>query len=101
MSSVEEDGVIAVEGEAIGRITGLSFVPDPAVAGSETRVLKAAAVQALAAELAARAKSLSATADTELKLSRLGAIEWQGHAVGRLAAADARYRPRAEVIAER
>ncbi len=100
MSSVEEDGVIAVEGEAIGRITGLSFVPDPAVAGSETRVLKAAAVQALAAELAARAKSLSATADTELKLSRLGAIEWQGHAVGRLAAADARYRPRAEVIAD-
>lgn len=100
MSSVEEDGVIAVEGEAIGRITGLSFVPDPAVAGSETRVLKAAAVQALAAEVAARAKSLSATADTELKLSRLGFIEWQGHAIGRLVAADARYRPRAEVIAD-
>lgn len=100
MSSVEEDGVIAVEGEAVGRITGLSFTPDPSVAGSETRLLKAAAVQALAAEVAARAKSLSATADTELKLSRFGHIEWQGHAVGRLVAADARYRPRAEVVAD-
>lgn len=100
MSSVEEDGVIAVEGEAIGKIAGLSFVADPAVAGSETRLLKTTAVQALAAEVTARAKSLSATADTELKLSRLGFIEWQGHPVGRLAAADARFRPRAEVIAD-
>ena len=100
MSSVEEDGVIAVEGEAIGKIAGLSFVADPAVAGSETRLLKTAAVQALAAEVTARAKSLSATADTELKLSRLGFIEWQGHPVGRLVAADARFRPRAEVIAD-
>ncbi len=100
MSSVEEDGVIAVEGEAIGKIAGLSFVADPAVAGSETRLLKTAAVQALAAEVAARAKSLSATSDTELKLSRLGFIEWHGHPVGRLVAADARFRPRAEVIAD-
>lgn len=100
MSSVEEDGVISVEGEAVGKISGLSFVPDPSIAGNETRVLKAAAVQALAAEVAARAKSLSATADTELKLSRLGFIQWQGQSVGRLAAADARYRPRAEVIAD-
>ncbi len=100
MSSVEEDGVISVEGEAVGRILGLSFIPDPSIAGSETRVLKAAAVQALAAEVAARAKSLSATADTELKLSRLGNIEWQGQSVGRIASADARYRPRADVIAD-
>jgi ATP-dependent RNA helicase SUPV3L1/SUV3 len=100
MSSVEDDGVISVEGEAVGKISGLSFVPDPSIAGHETRVLKAAAVQALAAEIAARAKSLSSTADTELKLSRLGNIEWQGHAVGRLSLADARYKPRADVISD-
>ncbi|MFO1033760.1 MAG: helicase-related protein [Hyphomicrobiales bacterium] len=100
MSSVEDDGVISVEGEAVGRIEGLRFIPDASIAGGETRILKAAAVQALATELAARAKALSATADTELKLSRLGAILWQGHAVGRLAAADARYKPRAELIAD-
>jgi ATP-dependent RNA helicase SUPV3L1/SUV3 len=100
MSSVEDDGVISVEGEAVGRIEGLRFIPDASIAGGETRILKAAAVQALAAELAARAKSLSSTADTELKLSRLGHITWQGHAVGRLVAADARYKPRAEVLAD-
>lgn len=100
MSSVEEDGVIAVEGEAVGRIAGLSFIPDPAVANGGTSLLRTAAVQALAAEVTARAKSLAVTADTELKLSRFGLIEWQGHAVGRLVASDARFRPRAEVIAD-
>ena len=33
-------------------------------------------------------------------MSRFGLIEWQGHPVGRLVAADARFRPRAEVIAD-
>ncbi|MCA0432261.1 MAG: hypothetical protein LCH46_03265 [Proteobacteria bacterium] len=100
MSSVEDDGVISVEGEAVGRIQGLSFIPDPSIAGSETRVLKAAAVQALASEVAARAKSLSSSSESELKLSRLGQIIWQGHAVGKLAGGDQRFRPRAEVIAD-
>ena len=84
MSSVEEDGAIAVEGEVIGRIAGLSFVPGEALAGGETRLLKQAAVQALTTEVTARAISLSTTADTELRLTRQGDIVWQGNAIGRL-----------------
>jgi ATP-dependent RNA helicase SUPV3L1/SUV3 len=100
MSSVEEDGAIAVEGEVIGRIAGLSFVPGEALGGGETRLLKQAAVQALTTEVAARAISLSTTADTELRLTRQGDIVWQANAIGRLHGGDARFKPRVEVIAD-
>ena len=99
MSSVEEDGAISVEGEVIGRIVGLSFVPGEALAG-ETRLLKQAAVQALTTEVTARAISLATTADTELRLTRQGDIIWQGQPIGRLHGGDARFKPRVEVIAD-
>jgi ATP-dependent RNA helicase SUPV3L1/SUV3 len=100
MSSVDEGGAIAVEGEEIGRIAGLSFAPGAALAGSDAKLLKAAAVQALVTEMAARATVLSTCADTELKLSRKGDILWQGHPVGKLQAGDHRFKPRPEVLAD-
>ncbi len=100
MSSVEEDGVISVEGEVIGRIVGLSFVPGDALDGGETRLLKQAAVQALTTEVTARAIALATTADTELRLSRQGDIVWQGQPIGKLHGGDARFKPRVEVIAD-
>jgi ATP-dependent RNA helicase SUPV3L1/SUV3 len=100
MSSVEEDGAISVEGEVIGRIVGLSFVAGEALDGGESRLLKQAAVQALTAEVTARAISLATTADTELRLSRQGDIVWQGQPIGKLHGGDARFKPRVEVIAD-
>lgn len=100
MSSIDEGGVITVEGEEIGRIAGLSFTPAAALAGSDARLLKAAAVQALVTEVAARATVLSTCADTELKLARTGEILWQGNAVGRIQSGDHRFKPRAEVVAD-
>ncbi len=100
MTSVEDDGAIHVEGEFVGRIRGLSFLPDASIVAGDGRVMKAAAQQALAVEVAARAKALAMTADTDLKLTRDGNITWQTHAVGKLEAGDARYRPRVEVVAD-
>ena len=100
MSSVEDDGAISVEGEVIGRIVGLSFVPGEALAGDESKLLKAAAVQVLVTEVAARATTLSLTSDTDLKLSRTGEITWQKNVIGRVLPGDARFKPRAEVVAD-
>jgi ATP-dependent RNA helicase SUPV3L1/SUV3 len=100
MTSVEDDGAIHVEGEFVGRIQGLSFSPDASIVAGEGRMMKAAAQQALATELSARAKALAMTADTELKLSREGRVMWQGHAVGKLEAGDNRFRPRVELLAD-
>jgi ATP-dependent RNA helicase SUPV3L1/SUV3 len=100
MSSVEEDGAISVEGEVIGRIAGLSFVPGEALDGGESRLMKQAAVQALTTEVSARAIVLATTADTELRLSRQGDIIWQAYPIGKLQAGDARFKPRVEVLAD-
>ncbi len=100
MSSIEEDGAISVEGEVIGRIVGLSFVPGDALDGGESRLLKQAAVQALSTEVTARAISLATTADTELRLSRQGDIVWHGQPIGKLHGGDVRFKPRVEVIAD-
>ena len=100
MSIIEEDGAITVEGDVIGRVEGLCFMPTEALAGEESRLLKAAAVQVLTTEIAARATVLANTSDVELKLARTGEIIWQGHAIGKLQPGDHRFKPRAEVISD-
>ncbi|MDE2384916.1 MAG: hypothetical protein KGO53_09875 [Alphaproteobacteria bacterium] len=100
MTNVEAGGEVHVEGEFVGRIQGLSFIPDAAAAATELQALKAAAQTAVTAELLARAQALTMTADTELKLSRTGEILWTGQAVGRVVAGDHAYRPRVEVLAQ-
>ncbi len=100
MTSVEEDGAIRVEGELIGHIRGLCFVPDAGLASDDTKVMRAAALQSLSLELSARAKSLSMTADPELKLTRDGRIIWLGNAVGHVSKGDHRFKPRVEIDAD-
>ncbi|MFN0194792.1 MAG: helicase-related protein [Aestuariivirga sp.] len=84
MSTVEEDGAIHVEGEYVGRVKGLSFIADGSGEGAEARVLKAAAVQAVASEIGNRAKALAVSPDTELKLSLNGRFVWNHAEVGKI-----------------
>ncbi len=99
MSTVEEDGAIHVEGEYVGRIKGFNFVPDGVSEGAEARVLKAAALQAVAAEVLARAKAVSMSADPDLKIDAQGLILWHSAAVGKLEPGAALLKPRATVLA--
>ena len=100
MSSVESDGSVVVEGEALGRVEGLSFIPAPELAGDSGRLAKQAALQAVAQEIQARATSLAASADTDLKLSRDGKIIWHHAAVGEVQPGDGMLQLRAEVLAD-
>ena len=99
MSTVEEDGAIHVEGEYVGRIKGFNFIPDGVSETHEQRTLKAAAVQAVAAEILARANAASMSADTDLKLTRDGQIIWSHAAIGFVEAGDTLLGPRARVLA--
>jgi hypothetical protein len=56
------------------------------------RALKAAALQAVAAEITARAKAVAASADTDLKLAGRQII-WNHAAVGRLEAGASLLKP--------
>ncbi len=99
MSTVEDDGAIHVEGEYVGRIKGFHFLPDGVSEGAEARTLKAAALQAVAAEIQARAKAVAVSADPDLKLTRDGQIVWNHAPIGRLEAGASILKPRATVLA--
>ena len=99
MSSVEEDGVIHVEGEYVGRIKGFNFVPDGASESQEQRTLKAAAVHAVSAEILARANAAATSADPDLKLTRDGNIIWNHEPIGFVEAGDSLLKPVARVLA--
>jgi ATP-dependent RNA helicase SUPV3L1/SUV3 len=99
MSTVEDDGAIRVEGEYVGRIQGFYFLPDGVSEGAEARTLKAAALQAVAGEILARAKAVSVSADPDLKLMRDGHIVWNHAPVGQLEAGASILKPRATVLA--
>ena len=99
MTTIEASGEVRVEGEFVGRVEGLLFKSEAGV-GPEHNALKAASAAAVATEIAARAQSLAATPDTEIKLSRLGELIWHGNVIGKISAGDHPLRPRAEVIAD-
>ncbi len=99
MATMEGDGGVQVEGEYVGRIKGFNFIPDGVSETQEQRTLKAASLQAVAAEMQARAMSAAASPDTDFKLTRSGAIIWNDAEIGQLEAGDSLLQPRARLIA--
>lgn len=73
--TLEQDGVLAVEGEVVGRIEGFRFMVDPAAGHADRRMLLAAGEKALPALLARRAEWLLGEGMGELVLQG-GAILW-------------------------
>lgn len=99
MTAVNGDGEVLVEGEYVGRLHGFVFVPDPRAEGEQGRVLRNAASQALAGEIAERAQRLVTAPDADITLSEHGRILWSGHPVAELKGSDNVLAPRVELIA--
>jgi ATP-dependent RNA helicase SUPV3L1/SUV3 len=85
---VDEDGVVTVDGEAIGRLIGFRFKGDHQARHGDMKRLLAAAERRLGVELATRAKALAADPDENFTLAtdagRPVAIFWRGDVVARL-----------------
>jgi len=79
--TLEPDGHLTVEGEAIGRLEGFRFHVDPSAGVADRRMLLAAGEKALPALLAKRAEWLLAQGLGELEISG-GAIRWSGQGQG-------------------
>ncbi|WP_156678301.1 helicase-related protein [Sphingomonas profundi] len=96
--TVSEDGVVAVDGEAIGHLDGFRFRVDHATRHGDMKRLLAAADRRLGGELARRAKALAAAPDAGFTLAtdpgRPIAIFWRGHIVARLQRGRAMLAPR-------
>ncbi len=98
--AVDDDGTVAVEGEAIGTLDGFRFVADPAARAGEKRMLLAAAERHLPREFARRCAALVAAPDPEFSLAFDGVapprILWRGARVGKLTAGRDALNPRIE-----
>ena len=84
--ALDEAGGVSIGGEAIGRLDGFRFVPDPRAVGIHGRTLRAAALKGLESELASRLHRLAEAPDDAITLSEHGKLWWDGANVGRLLA---------------
>ena len=83
---LDESGGVIVGGEAVGKLDGFRFAPDPRAEGIHGRTLRAAALKALEGEFARRERRLLAAEAREITLSEHGRIWWDGAIVARLTA---------------
>ena len=95
---VSEEGLVRVDGEAIGRLEGFSFRVDPSARAADQRMLLAAAERHLAVELASRGTALASAPDAHLALAisadAMPAIQWHGLTVATLTKGKHRLAPR-------
>ena len=95
---VAEDGVVSVDGEAIGHLEGFRFKVDPQAKAGDMKRLLAAAERRLGDELGRRAKALAADGDPAFSLAtdagRPVAIFWRGDVVARLSRGRSLLQPR-------
>ena len=96
------DGIVRVDGEAIGTLDGFAFRVDPAARAADRRMLLAAAERHLAGEMAQRAAALGASEDSAFALDldpgRSPGILWNGVRVGVLVRGRSRLMPRIEPV---
>lgn len=86
--AVDEDGLVTVETEPLGRIDGFKFAVDPSARGADRKRLLAAAERYLVKERARRASDLVAAPDAAFHLDGTRSplvLQWAGHDVATLA----------------
>jgi ATP-dependent RNA helicase SUPV3L1/SUV3 len=98
--ALDEAGGVSIGGEAIGKLEGFRFVPDPRAVGIHGRTLRAAALKGLESEIANRTVALAGAADAAITLSEHGKLWWEGAIVGRLVAGPSPLSPAVEVLAD-
>ncbi|WP_374408036.1 helicase-related protein [Pelagerythrobacter sp.] len=81
--TLDSDGAVLVEGEAIGRLEGFRFAVDPAASHGDRKMLLAAGEKALPRILTERAEALVAAGLEGVAIER-GALLWQGHELARI-----------------
>ncbi|WP_454917909.1 helicase-related protein [Xanthobacter sediminis] len=99
-TEISKTGDVTVEGHVIGHLHGFQFQAEPTAGGEEAKALRAAAQQALAGEIEARANRLAQAVDEAFVLTIDGTIRWTGEAVAKLIPGEEVLKPRFKIIAD-
>jgi ATP-dependent RNA helicase SUPV3L1/SUV3 len=97
---LDDSGGVIIGGEAVGKLEGFRFAPDPRAEGVHGKTLRAAALKGLEGEFTARANRLIAADDKALTLSEHGRIWWDGAVVAQLAAGPSLFAPDVTLVAD-
>ncbi len=95
--TIGDDGDVYIEKHFVGRLKGFVFSPDMEAGGTEGKALRAAALKALATEIAARAGSLAEAGDKDITLADNGGIVWRGDEIAKLTVAENSLQPRIQL----
>jgi ATP-dependent RNA helicase SUPV3L1/SUV3 len=97
---LDDSGGVIIGGEAVGKLDGFRFAPDPRAEGVHGKTLRAAAVKGLEGEFFARANRLTAAEDNAFTLSEHGRIWWDGAIVAQLGAGASPLAPTVTLVAD-
>jgi ATP-dependent RNA helicase SUPV3L1/SUV3 len=97
---LDDSGGVIIGGEAVGKLDGFRFAPDPRAEGVHGKTLRAAAVKGLEGEFFARANRLAAAEDNAFTLSEHGRIWWDGAIVAQLSAGVSPLAPTVELAVD-
>ncbi|HET8646390.1 MAG TPA: helicase-related protein, partial [Vicinamibacteria bacterium] len=98
MTTIGDDGEVAVQGLRAGVLEGFRFRPH-APAGEGSRALLAAANRALRALMPERVQALEAEEEAAFAIGPAAELLWRGAPVARLAAGESALAPRVDVLA--
>jgi ATP-dependent RNA helicase SUPV3L1/SUV3 len=98
--ALDEAGGVSIGGEAIGKLEGFRFVPDPRAVGIHGRTLRAAALKGLESEITARSTALASAEDRAITLSEHGKLWWDGAIVAKLAPGSSPLAPTVHILAD-
>ncbi|MBT4041264.1 MAG: disulfide oxidoreductase [Rhodospirillales bacterium] len=84
IAAVRADGDVLVEGQFVGQLIGLQFVPDEVQFEGDRRALAGAAAQVIRQEITRRIKALATLDELPFQWNDNGGIDWMGEPIARL-----------------
>ncbi len=83
-TKIEEDGSVEVEGQSVGKIQGLRFIPITGAGKFADHVLISAAEKALQTEFQNRISAILEAPDTDFALENDAQITWKGQGIAKI-----------------
>jgi ATP-dependent RNA helicase SUPV3L1/SUV3 len=99
LAEVAEDGVVSVDGEAVGHLEGVRFAIASGGSALADRTLKTAALRAVGPEIARRLGRLAADEDEAFSVTPEGDVLWSGALAAKIVNAEP-FSPRVRLIGD-
>ncbi len=84
VATIRSDGRVLVEGQFIGQLVGLGFIPDEAQFSADRKVLNGAAVRVLRQEITRRIAALCDQENPAFEWAENNTILWMGETIGKV-----------------